>query len=247
MLMKKASVSLPRGFRGILSKKTILSLPPGLSYRAITLLSSACPEKTISSSTKLSALYSLWLSQKKSEGKHLEQATKMMADIQRLHYFEVQRGLGKPTGEKVSRRSPPLRGLPALMSHPSQLHAKLERLGITDRNTIHRLEKSVGKDELELRVDGALEIFKGKEPIGRRIFSGKPELLIQSEDSFFDSMDGIKARMRTVERLREKAKEKNIKLPRQYDYLENPTMLLNDRFMWSLWVAQLPKGATKEA
>ncbi len=241
--MKKPSISLPRGFKGILSKKTILSLPPGLTYRAISLLSSAYPEKTISSNTKLSALYSLWLSQSKSEGKHLAQAAAMMAEIQRLHYFEVQKGLGKPTAEKTSRRSPPIRGRQLLTSSSGQLHEKLARLGITDRNTAHRLEKSIGKEELELRVDGALDTFRGREPIGKRIFSKKPEILIQNEDRFFDSIDGFRVRMNTVDRLRQKAKEKGLRVPPEYEYLDRPEILLNDNFLYALYSAQLPKSA----
>ncbi len=243
--MKKPSISLPRGFRGLLSKKTILSLPPGLSYRAISLLSSAYPEKTISSNTKLSALYSLWLAQRKSEGKHLAQATAMMADIQRLHYFEVQQQLGRPTGKKISRRSPSAhRSFPSMASS-SQLHDKLERLGITDRNTIHRLEKSIGREELESRAESALDTFRGREPIGKQIFSRRPELLIQSEDKFFDSIDGFKVRMDTVDRLRQKAEEKKVRLPPQYDYFEMPVILLNDNFLYQLWSAQVPKEAKK--
>ena len=239
--MKKPSISLPSGFRGILSKKTISSLPPNLSSKAISLLSCAYPEKTISSSTKLSALYSLWLSQKKSEGKLLKESTKMMADIQRLHYFEVQKGIGKPAGEKVSRRSLPVHRSFPTMAASTQLHGKLARLGITDRNTVSRLEKSMGRDELESRVDSTLEIFAGREPIGRHIFSKKPEMLVQSEDRFFDLLDGFKSRMGTVDKLRQKAKEKSVKLPAQYDYLERPEILLSDKFLYDLWSAKLAR------
>ncbi|MEM4272436.1 MAG: hypothetical protein QXH30_02505, partial [Candidatus Bilamarchaeaceae archaeon] len=178
--MKKPSITISRGFRGMLSRKTIASLPPLLSSRAISLLSTAYPERAFSSSTKLSAIYQLWLSQKKSEGKLLREAAKMMADLQRLHYFEVQRGLGKPARKGASRRKPPIHRIPLQAMHYSgQLREKLARLGITDQSTISRLEKTIGAEELELRVDGALDTFSGRELVGKQIFSRRPEILIQ--------------------------------------------------------------------
>ena len=132
------------------------------------------------------------------------------------------------------------RSFPTIASS-SKLHEKLARLGITDKNISSRLEKSMGRDELESRVDSALDIFAGREPIGRHIFSKKPEILVQGDDRFFDLLDGFKSRMGTVDKLRQKAKEKGVKLPAQYDYLERPEILLNDNFMYSLWSAQLAR------
>lgn len=243
--MKKPSISIPRGFRSILSRKTVLSLPPGLSYRAITLLSSAYPEKTISSSTKLSILYELWLSQRKSGGRLLAQSEKMIMEMGRLHYFEVQQGLGKPAGTKISRRKAPLRGHPPLMAASSQLYEKLAKLGITDRNTIHRLEKSIGRDELELRVEGALDAFKGREPVGRQIFSRKPDILIKRDDDFFDALDGFAIRIRTIDRLREAVRQKGARLPASFDYLSMPGLIMDDSFLYRLWAMQVPESAKR--
>lgn len=240
--MKKPPISIPSGFKGILSKKTILSLPPGLSYRAIHILSSAYPEKTISSGTRLSALYELWLSQQKSEGRHLREAEAMMAEVQRLHFQDIQRQVKSSGGEKTSRRSPPMRRkFPGMLLH-SRLPEKLAMLGITDRNTVHRLEKSMGSEELESRVDSALETFAGREPVGKAIFSRKPELLVQGEDRLFDLLDGFKTRMKTVDGLRAEAEKKGVRLPLQWDYLAKPEILLNDGFLYGLWRAQLERS-----
>lgn len=236
--MKKQSSSPAPWVRSLLSKKTLSSLHPELASEVVLLLSKSCPDKTLSSRTKLSALYDLWLCHRNSlDSRSIKKSEEIMVLMGKvLHFDAVQRQLAE--GPQESRRKPMVsrarRENPSEMQARPPLHQKLAILGITDERTIEKLERSADRGTLEARATTLLKTFEGIEDVAKEVVPKQIKLFILPHKEFKDNAHRLRTTRETLARIREKAIQYGHKSPP--DIEREPEHYLDPHFHYNLFM-----------
>ena len=158
-------------------------------------------KKTITTRTKLSLLYAIWLNEKQKRNRkttQLKKAEKIL-NAQTLTFWEVavrRRGYEKERTEKGKRQSKWQLGPSHAKANPlKDLKKNLKKLGIVAEEMIEKLLDTLKKtknlmceidaiNELDKRVRTVLEEFKGNISYARKVFAEKPMLLAKPDLEF---------------------------------------------------------------
>jgi hypothetical protein len=190
----------------ILSDIRVGELEPKEATELRDFARSAGFEKTITSKTKLSVIYELWLDEKAKQRKNRQalKKTEKILNAQTLTFWEIavrKRGYEKERAEKGKKKSKWELGPSQEKANPfAGLKKNLHKLGIDDDEKIEELLDSLKKTknlkceydtiaELDKRVERILEAYKGRMEEARETFSEQPSLLALPDKRFDELLE----------------------------------------------------------